>query len=122
MADTKKGRNKQARDAENRQRERELTEARDRGDEDEPPSIETDELEDEHREEGESKDSPRECHRRDCTEHATFVVFERYQEDTGHGAVEATAALCREHTAEERPANLDGVYADYLFRVEPLPP
>ena len=61
-----------------------------------------------------------ECHRRDCTEEATFVVLERYQEETGHGAVEAEAVLCREHAAEESPANLDGSYAEYVFRVEPL--
>lgn len=122
MADTKKGRDKQARDAENRQRERELTEARSRGDEAEPPPDEQDDTGVTHRLEDESPEMPHECHRRDCTEQATFVVVERYQEETGQGAVEATAVLCREHTAEERPANLDGVYADYLFRVEPLPP
>jgi hypothetical protein len=60
------------------------------------------------------------CHRRGCTEPATFVVLERYQEDTGHGAVEAEALLCRVHTDEESPANLEGVYADYVFRVEPI--
>lgn len=123
MADTKKGRNKQARDAENRQRERELTEARDRDDEAEPPRDDGDEAADgdaSQLEANDSPDAPRECHRRDCAEQAAFVVVERYQEDTGHGAVEATAVLCREHTAEESPANLDGVYADYLFRVEPL--
>ena len=61
--------------------------------------------------------SPPECHRRGCTERATFVVLERYQEETGHGAVEAEAHLCREHTAEESPTNLDGSYAEYVFRV-----
>lgn len=66
-------------------------------------------------------DAPRECHRRSCDEPAEFVVLERYQEETGHGAVEAEAALCRAHTAEESPTNLDGVYADYVFRVDPLP-
>ncbi|MFC4245985.1 hypothetical protein ACFOZ7_03085 [Natribaculum luteum] len=65
--------------------------------------------------------NPRTCHRRDCDEPAAFVVLERYQEETGHGAVEAEAVLCRTHTAEEHPTNLDGVYADYVFRVEPLP-
>ncbi len=67
------------------------------------------------------RDAPRECHRRDCTETAAFLVLERYLEETGQGAVEATAALCPAHTAEERPANLDGVYEEYLFRIEPLP-
>ena len=67
-----------------------------------------------------SPDSPPECHRRSCTERAAFVVLERYQEETGHGAVEAEAALCQEHAAEERPTNLDGSYADYVFRVESL--
>jgi hypothetical protein len=65
-------------------------------------------------------DSLPKCHRRDCTARATFVVLERYQEDTGHGAVEAEAVLCQEHTAEESPANLDGSYEDYVFRVDPL--
>ncbi|MFC7231184.1 hypothetical protein ACFQMM_06765 [Saliphagus sp. GCM10025308] len=118
MADTKRSREKQARDEENRQRERELSEARDRGDEAEPPD-EWDET-DEEGPTGDDYDSPRECHRRDCTEPATFVVVERYQEETGHGAVEAKAFLCRAHTDEESPANLDGAYDDYLFRVEML--
>jgi len=100
MADTKKGRTKKARDAENRQRKRDLAEARERGDEAEPP---------------------RECQRRDCSETATFVVLERYQEETGQGVVEATADLCTAHTADERPTNLDGAGEDYCFRVEPLP-
>lgn len=76
---------------------------------------------DDHAREDEYPDSRRECHRRGCDEPAAFVVLERYQEETGHGAVEAEAVLCREHTAEESPANLDGVYADYVFRVEPIP-
>jgi len=113
MGDTKKSRNKQARNEEKRQREREITEARDRDDETEPVDDRVDV-------ETEPTDSPGECHRRDCTEQAAFVVFERYQEETGHGAVEATADLCQEHTAEESPVNLDGAYGDYLFRVEPL--
>ncbi|ELZ11508.1 hypothetical protein [Natrialba aegyptia] len=65
--------------------------------------------------------SSRECHRRGCDEPAAFVVRERYQEETGKGAVEAEAVLCRAHTAEEHPTNLDGVYAEYVFRVDPLP-
>ncbi|MDS0474421.1 hypothetical protein [Natrinema sp. 1APR25-10V2] len=65
-------------------------------------------------------DSLPECHRRGCTERATFVVLERYQEETGHGAVEAEAVLCQEHADEESPTNLDGSYAEYVFRVEPL--
>ena len=76
---------------------------------------------DDHAREDEYSDSRRECHRRGCDEPAAFVVLERYQEETGHGAVEAEAVLCREHTDEESPANLDGVYADYVFRVEPIP-
>lgn len=104
MADTKEGREKQARTAERRQQERELQEARERLDEPEP-------------------DDPTEvptCRRRDCSEPAEFVVLERYQEETGHGAVEAEAVLCRRHTAEERPTNLDHSYDDYVFRIEPL--
>ncbi|WP_137283776.1 hypothetical protein [Halorussus salinisoli] len=117
MADTKKSRDKQARDTENRQREREIEESRERADETEPPRDGQDET---RREEGEPSDSPRKCHRRGCDEPATFVVLERYQEETGHGAVEAEAFLCTEHTAEESPTNLDKAYADYVFRVEPL--
>ena len=119
MGDTKKGREKQARNAENRQRERELQQERDRGDEPEPPhddpeegAAESDDVE---------TDSSHQCHRRGCADPPAFAVLERYQEETGHGAVEAEALLCPEHTADESPANLDGAYADYVFRVEPLP-
>ncbi|WP_137289313.1 hypothetical protein [Natronorubrum halophilum] len=112
MADTKKGRNKKSRNVEDRQREREVAEARDRDDEAEPPQDAADETQ---------YEADESCHRRGCSEQAAFVVVERYQEETGKGAVEATATLCREHTAEESPANLEGVYADYLFRVEALP-
>lgn len=114
MADTKKGRDKQARDKENRQRKRELQEARDRADEAEPPHVDAD------KDEGEEDGSPAQsqtCHRRGCNESAKFVVLERYQEETGKGATEAEAFLCREHTAEESPTNLDGAYSDYVFRV-----
>jgi hypothetical protein len=75
---------------------------------------------DEDRPEDGVPDSVPECHRRGCTERATFVVLERYQEETGHGAVEADAILCQEHAAEESPSNLDRSYAEYVFRVEPL--
>ena len=67
-----------------------------------------------------SADDTEGCHRRNCEAPATFVAVERYQEETGHGAVEARAELCEEHAAEESPANLDGAYADYVFRVEPI--
>lgn len=60
------------------------------------------------------------CHRRDCDAPAEFQVLERYQEETGHGAVEAEANLCQIHTAQESPANLDGAYDEYVFRVQPL--
>lgn len=121
MADTKRSRDEQARDEEDRQQERALEQALDRADEPEPPRDEQDKADRTQHEADEYPDSPRECHRRGCNERATFVVLERYQEDTGHGAVEAEAALCREHTAEEHPTNLDGVYADYVFRVTPVP-
>jgi len=75
---------------------------------------------DESRSEDGVADSPPECHRRGCTERAMFLVLERYQEETGHGAVKAEAVLCREHTDEESPTNLDGSYEEYVFRVEPL--
>jgi hypothetical protein len=110
MGDTKEGREKQARDAEKRQREREIREARERSDEAEPPEEVLDDT-----------DSPPECHRRGCSEPAAFVVMERYQEETGKGAVEARAFLCREHADEESPTNLDGAYPEYVFRVDPLP-
>ena len=116
MADTKDGREKQARDAENRQREREVEEARARAEEAEQPREESEVA-------SETADSPnaaRRCARRGCDRHATFVVVERYQEDTGHGTVEAEAFLCRDHTAEESPTNLENAGADYVFRVTPL--
>lgn len=114
MGDTKKGRDKKARDTETRQREWELEQARDRADEAEPPDEELDDGDDD-------ADASRECRRRDCGREAAFVVLERYQDETGHGAVEAEAVLCREHTAEESPTNLEDAYADYVFRVEPIP-
>jgi hypothetical protein len=110
MADTKEGREEQAQHEAERQREREIREAVERADEPEPPreTVEPDAI-------------PRTCHRRGCEEVPVFVVLERYQEETGHGAVEARAYLCREHTAEESPTNLDGAYDGYVFRVDPLP-
>ncbi|TQQ82626.1 hypothetical protein EGH24_04015 [Halonotius terrestris] len=105
MADTKQGRDKQAHDEAKRQRERDLKEARRRGDEDEPDHA---------------ADGPATCYRRNCSEPAAFVVLERYQEEGGHGAVEARVELCQSHTAEESPVNLDAVYDDYVFRVEPI--
>ena len=110
MPDTKEGREKQARNAEKRQRDRDIREARERSDEAEPPAEVLDDT-----------DSPPECHRRGCSEPAAFVVLERYQEETGKGAVEARAFLCREHADEESPTNLDGAYPEYVFRVDPLP-
>ena len=121
MADTKKGRDKKAHDAENRQRKRELEQERDRADEAEPLQNEQNEANEVHREGNASGDSSQECRRRGCTELPAFLVLERYQEETGHGAVEAEAALCEAHTAEESPTNLDGVYADYVFQVTPIP-
>ena len=121
MPDTKEGREKQARDADDRQRERELKEDRERADETEPPRVVSDVTEEALGEEGDPRDSPRTCHRRGCDEPATFVVVERYLEETGHGPVTAEAFLCQEHTAEESPTNLDHAYADYVFRVVLLP-
>lgn len=60
------------------------------------------------------------CDRRSCDERAVFVVLERYQEETGKGAVEAQTVLCRAHTDEESPTNLDAAYPEYVFRVEPI--
>lgn len=120
MADTKEGREDQADNEQRRQRERDMAEARTRSDEAEPPADEGDEPDEAGREEDEYLDSTPECHRRGCDESATFVVLERYQEDTGHGAVEAEVVLCGEHAAEESPTNLDGVYEDYVFRVDPI--
>lgn len=111
MADTKDGREEQARNEEERQRERELAAAFERGDEDAPAAIDEDR----------DGDGPPTCHRRGCDDPAAFVVLERYQEETGHGVVEAQAALCRAHTREESPTNLDGAYDGYVFRVDPLP-
>ena len=103
MADTKSGRDEQARDEARRRIERDISEARERGDEPEPVA-----------------DPPTECHRRGCSEPAAFSVTERYQEETGAGAVEATAFLCADHTADEAPANLEDAYEGYVFHVEPV--
>ena len=119
MADTKRGREDQAKTAEKRQRERELSEYRQRADEAEPPEEAGDAAEAVQESDDEQRGS-RTCHRRGCETPAAFVVLERYQEETGHGAVEARADLCREHAAEEGPANLEASYEDYVFRVEPI--
>ena len=103
MADTKSGRDKQARDEARRRIQRDISEARERGDEPEPIA-----------------DPPTECHRRGCSEPVAFSVTERYQEETGAGAVEATAFLCADHTADEAPANLEDAYEGYVFHVEPV--
>jgi len=126
MADTKDGREKQARNADRRQREREVAEARARADEAEPPDEGDAETSGEGLADADQADdrdlseASLRCHRRGCEELAAFVVLERYQEETGHGAVEAEALLCRDHTAEEAPTNLDGVYDGYVFRVDPI--
>jgi hypothetical protein len=106
MPDTKEGREKQAADEDRRQRERDIADARARGEELEPPA--------------DGEEPPRECHRRGCADPPAFVVRERYQEETGHGAVVATAYLCRDHTDEESPTNLDNAYSGYVFRVDPV--
>lgn len=108
MPDTKKGRNEQAAARERRQQDWEIAEARERGDESEPVD------------ENDERAVPSECHRRGCSDPPEFLVLERYQEETGKGAVEATAMLCLDHTREESPVNLERAYADYVFRVEPI--
>lgn len=120
MADTKNDREKQANSEEQRQREGAITEARTRADEVEQ-SDDTEDVTDDTQREDDSPDSSRRCHRRGCDKPATFEVLERYQEETGHGAVEATAALCQDHADDESPTNLDNAYEDYVFRVKPLP-
>lgn len=85
------------------------------------PYDAADSPDDTRRDDDDNPDAPRRCHRRGCDRPATFEVLERYQEETGHGAVEATAVLCREHTDEESPTNLDAAYEDYVFRVRPFP-
>lgn len=121
MTDTKEGRENQAANEERRQRERAMTEARTRADEVEPSDDAVDVSDETRREYEDSPNSPRRCHRRECDEPAAFEVLERYQEDTGHGAVEATAVLCQAHADEEGPTNLDAAYEDYVFRVTSLP-
>lgn len=106
MGDTRSGRAEQARDAENRQRERELAEELARSEELPPPEL---------------PDEPRVCHYRGCNELATFRVVERYQEETGKGAVTAEAFMCEAHADDESPTNLRRAYAEYVFLVEPLP-
>ena len=128
MADDKRGREKQAKREDRRQREREIAADRARGEEDEPPEDTADDDDREggdaadgiQRGEGAYPDPPHECHRRGCDERASFVVVERYREETGQGTVEAEAHLCRAHTREESPSNLDSAGEDYVFRIEPI--
>jgi len=126
MPDTKDGREKKAADRERRQREREIDEARRRADEGKPPDeaesgdADADEIRRAETRREDHSDPPSECHRRGCDKTPAFAVLERYQEETGHGAVEAEAFLCQEHTAEESPVNLDAAYPDYVFRVVPV--
>ncbi|MCL7418240.1 MAG: hypothetical protein M8354_10430 [Halalkalicoccus sp.] len=63
---------------------------------------------------------PFDCHRRSCENSADFWVYERYQEENDLGAVEAEVPLCRKHTAEERPHNLDRTDPEYVFKIEPI--
>ncbi|MFC4357729.1 hypothetical protein ACFO0N_07175 [Halobium salinum] len=122
MADTKQGREKQARDAERRQREREIEEERERADEAAPaPDGSNPVQRGEVGAEVDDPESPRSCHRRGCDEPAAFLVLERYLEETGQGPVEARAYLCADHTGEECPTNLDHAYEEYVFRIEPIP-
>lgn len=123
MADTKRGRVEQARQAERRQRRRELEAALDRLDEPEPETPDEESAE-EGPEAGAADltdDERPVCRRRGCSEPATFVVLERYLEETSHDPVEAAALLCHRHTEEEGPTRLDAAYDDYVFRIEPLP-
>jgi hypothetical protein len=69
---------------------------------------------------GDDSKAPPICDRRRCEARATFLVVERYLEETGKGAVEARAALCTRHADEESPTNLDAAFPEYVFRVEPL--
>jgi hypothetical protein len=107
MADDKQGRVQQAHNAERRQWEREIEEARSRADESNPL-------------EEEMADGFQPCHRSGCDRAAMFLVLERYEEADGE-IIEETAALCREHTAQEGPMHLDRLYDSYVFRVEQLP-
>lgn len=127
MADDKRGQERQANRAEQRQREREAAEDRERGEEAEPPDDgEADDGEADdatggiQRGDGAYPDPPHECHRRGCDEQASFVVAERYREETGQGTVRAEAHLCRAHTDEESPSNLDSAGEDYVFRIDPI--
>jgi hypothetical protein len=49
-----------------------------------------------------------------------FYVVERYEEEAGSSVVKETVNLCRQHAAEERPMHLEGVYDNYVFRIEQL--
>ncbi|MFW5949916.1 MAG: hypothetical protein ACOCR6_01010 [archaeon] len=113
MPDTKAGREKQAARRERRQREREIAQARERADEAEP-------AEEADREAPGTASTGQTCHIRACDEPATFVVIERYREETGQGAVVAGAVFCAEHAARERPTNLEADFEEYLFLVEPI--
>jgi len=121
VADKKEEQEEQAGDEGRRRRERQITDVETRADEGEPPPETRDVTDAAWREDDDGAGSPPRCHRRGCDEPARFEVLERYLEETGHGAVEARAVLCREHTDDESPTNLDAVYDGYVFRVVPLP-
>jgi hypothetical protein len=110
MGDTKEGREEQAAHEEQRQRARDLAETLARSDELEPADLGLDE----------SQGERPTCHRRGCDDPASFVVLERYQEETGQGPVESAAVLCEAHASEESPTNIDATSDDYLFRVDPI--
>jgi hypothetical protein len=92
MPDTKDGRERQARDSDNRQRRREVVEAREREQEREPPQ---------------------QCQYEECQAAAAFEVLERYPAD--ENVVETMLWVCTDHAAMEGPTNLSG--ESYLFQI-----
>jgi len=55
-----------------------------------------------------------------CESEAEFWVYERWEADDGVGAVESDIPVCRECVAGVEPQHIDGAYANYEFRVEPV--
>jgi acyl dehydratase len=56
-----------------------------------------------------------------CSAEAEFFVQERWEAEDGLGAVESDTPLCAECASDEGPRHLDQAYANYEFRIEPVP-
>jgi len=56
-----------------------------------------------------------------CDSEAAFWVDERYLADDGVGAVERLESVCRDCVTDATPDGLENAYANYRFKIEPIP-